>query len=116
MNFQPGKIADIGISGIPGFAELAANFPGGPEELNRVLNQPQVLDFIINNPDVIQKFTSEGLPSADKLQALLAIAAPTPEGAEQGIFGPDIFAGKIFIFLHRLTYNQAQKNTAHRVP
>ena len=115
MKFQFGKIVDLGISGIPGFAELAANFPGGPEELNRVLNQPQVLDFIINNPDVIQKFTSEGLPSADKLQALLAIAAPTPEGAEQGIFGPDIFAGKIFIFLHRLTYNQAQKNTIHGV-
>ena len=39
-------------------------------------------------------FLADGLPSADKLQALLALAAPPPEGAEEGIFGPDIFAGE----------------------
>ena len=83
-----------GLSSIPGFAELAQSFPGGPAELQRVLNQPQVLDFISKNPDVIKKFLGDGLPSPDKLQALLALAAPPQEGVEQGIFGPDPFAGK----------------------
>ena len=41
-----------------------------------------------------KQFLGDGLPSADKLQALLALAAPAPEGAEEGIFGPDIFAGE----------------------
>ena len=39
-------------------------------------------------------FLADGLPSVDKLQALLSLAAPPPEGAEEGIFGPDIFAGE----------------------
>merc|ERR1712228_103050 len=85
-----------GLSAIPGFAELAQSFPGGPAELQRVLNQPQVLDFISNNPDVIKKFLGDGLPSPDKLQALLALAAPPQEGVEQGIFGPDPFADEEF--------------------
>ena len=93
----PQSSLPAGLDGIPGFAALAESFPGGPAELQRVLNQPQVLDFITNNPDVIKKFIGDGLPSADKLQALLALAAPAPEGAEQGIFGPDIFAGESVI-------------------
>merc|ERR1712129_264082 len=71
-------------------------FPGGPAELQRVLNQPAVLEFISKNPDVIKTFLADGLPSASKLQALLALAAPAPEGAEEGIFGPDIFADEEF--------------------
>ena len=47
--------------------------------------------FTKSNP---KTFLADGLPSADKLQALLALAAPAPEGAEEGIFGPDIFAGE----------------------
>ena len=43
-----------GLSGIPGFAALAESFPGGPAELQRVLNQPAVLEFISKNPDVIK--------------------------------------------------------------
>jgi len=85
-----------GLSGIPGFAALAQSFPGGPAELQRVLNQPAVLEFISKNPDVIKTFLADGLPSASKLQALLALAAPAPEGAEEGIFGPDIFADEEF--------------------
>ena len=81
------------VSGIPGFAELAKQFPGGPSELQKVLNDPQVLEFIRNNPDIVRKIVREK-PSPDKLQALLALAAPPPEGAEVGVFGAaDIFAG-----------------------
>ena len=85
-----------GVGAIPGIAELAETFPGGPEELQKVLNDPQVLDFITNNPDIVQKIVKEGL-DPDKLQTLLALAGPPPKGAEQGIFGPNIFGG-IFFF------------------
>ena len=81
-----------GVEAIPGIAELAKNFPGGPEELQKVLNNPQVLDFISKNPDIVQKISKEGL-SPDKLETLLSLAAPPPAGASQGIFGPNIFGG-----------------------
>ena len=84
-----------GVGAIPGIAELAETFPGGPKELQKVLNDPQVLDFITNNPDIVQKIVKEGL-DPDKLQTLLALAGPPPKGAEQGIFGPNIFGGILF--------------------
>ena len=67
------------VEAIPGIAELAANFPGGPKALQKVLNNPTTLDFITNNPDIVQKFIKDGFPSPDKLQALLSLAAPPPE-------------------------------------
>ena len=82
------------VPGIPGFAELAASFPGGPEKLQEILNDPQVLGFISANPEIVSQVLGDGPPDPEKLEALLALAGPPPPGAEQGIFGPDIFAGK----------------------
>ena len=84
------------LEAIPGFAELAEAFPGGPAKLQEVLNDPQVLDFITSNPDIVQSVLGDGPPSPEKLQALLTLAAPPPEGVQQGVFGPDIFAGNCF--------------------
>ena len=61
-----------------------------------LLENPQVKEFIENNPEIIKQIAAEGLPSPDKLQALLSLAAPPPEGVEQGLFGPDVFAGEEF--------------------
>ena len=115
---------------IPGIGALAESFPGGPQALQKVLNDPQVLKFITSNPDIVQGFIKNGLPDPDKLQTLLALAGPTPEGmylfnipvlhseifivpmyysnhiflgAETGIFGPNIFAGKISINVFQTT-------------
>ena len=65
---------------IPGIGALAESFPGGPQALQKVLNDPQVLKFITSNPDIVQGFIKNGLPDPDKLQTLLALAGPTPEG------------------------------------
>ena len=61
-----------------------------------LLENPQIKEFIKNNPEIIKKIAAEGLPSPDKLEALLSLAAPPPEGVEQGLFGPDVFAGEEF--------------------
>ena len=63
-----------------------------------LLENPQIQQFIKNNPDIVKQIASnpEGLPSPDKLEALLSLAAPPPEGVEQGLFGPDVFAGEEF--------------------
>ncbi len=81
------------LAAIPGFAELAANFPGGPEKLQEILNDPQVLDFITNNPDVVQAVLGSN-PDPGAIEALLTLAAPPAEGQEQGIFGPELFDSK----------------------
>ena len=65
---------------IPGIGALAESFPGGPQALQKVLNDPQVLKFITSNPDIVQGFIKNGLPDPDKLQTLLTLAGPTPEG------------------------------------
>ncbi len=93
---KPASAIPPGLDGIPGFAELAANFPGGPAKLQEILNDPQVLNFIQNNPDIVQSVIGTGPPDPQRLEALLALAAPPPPGVKQGIFGPDIFADEEF--------------------
>ena len=73
------SLADV----IPGLGALAESFPGGPQAFQKVLSDPQVLKFITSNPDIVQGFIKNGLPDPDKLQTLLALAGPTPEGMYQ---------------------------------
>ena len=94
--FQPDEPSPTTTTSAPSPAR-PAGFPSLPDGIpTDLLENPTVQEFIKNNPEIVAQIASEGLPSPDKLEALLSLAAPPPEGVEQGLFGPDIFAGEEF--------------------